>query len=144
VSPFEFALQKLLVRTLALGRDPGAAIVRYQSFQPLAAEISVVLSVLARTAVSDPAFAAQAFAAGAQYLPLLGGRLVFAPSADMAALDAALEKLAEASLPIKQRTLAAAAATVGADGRILIPEAELLRAVAASLDVPLPPLAAPA
>ncbi len=144
VSPFEFALQKLLVRTLALGRDPTAAVVRYQSFQPLAAEIAVVLSVIARHAVADPAFAPHAFAAGTPHLPLLAGRLAFAPASDMAALDAALDKLAAASLPIKQRVLAAAAATVGADGRILIAEAELLRAVAAALDVPLPPLAAAA
>ncbi len=144
VSPFEFALQKLLVRTLALGRDPAAALVRYQSFQPLAAEIAVVLSVFARTAVAEPAFAPEAFAAGARQLPLLAGRLGFDPGADLAALDAALDKLAEASLPIKQRVLAAAAATVGADGRILLAEAELLRAVAAALDIPLPPLAAAA
>jgi tellurite resistance protein len=36
----------------------------------------------------------------------------------------------------------AAAHVVGADGRILTTEAELLRAICAAIDVPMPPLAA--
>jgi hypothetical protein len=57
-------------------------------------------------------------------------------------LDAALDKLAGASGPIKQRVLMAAAHVVSADGVLLTQEAELLRAVAASLDVPVPPMTA--
>jgi Zn-dependent protease with chaperone function len=142
VSTFEFALQKLLTHTLALGRSPTSAIVRYQSFNAVTDEISVVLSALARAATSDPSFAEQAFAIGAAQLKLVEGRLRFLPaeSANLAALDAALDKLAEASLPIKHRTLIAAAQVVTADGQLLITEAELLRAVAAALDCPMPPL----
>jgi hypothetical protein len=62
VSTFEFALQKLLTRTLALGRAAGAGVMQYQSFHALTGEISVVLSALARGATSDPAFAERAFA----------------------------------------------------------------------------------
>ena len=57
-------------------------------------------------------------------------------------LDAALDRLAMASLPIKQRLIVAATHVVSADGVILIEEAELLRAISAALDVPMPPLAA--
>ena len=57
-------------------------------------------------------------------------------------LDGALDKLAGASGPIKQRLLMAAAHVVSADGVLLTEEAELLRAIAASLDVPVPPLSA--
>ena len=39
VSPFEFALQKLLTRTLALGQKPGIATVQFHSFNAVAAEI---------------------------------------------------------------------------------------------------------
>ena len=39
-------LQKMLLRSLALGRTPGAAVVQYYSFNALAEEISVVLSAL--------------------------------------------------------------------------------------------------
>ena len=86
----------------------------------------------------------QAFAAGAQQLPLIAARLQFLDEASsgFAPLDAALDKLAVASGPIKQRTPVAAASTVGADGQILITEAELLRAIAAALDCPMPALTA--
>ncbi|MES2693713.1 MAG: M48 family metallopeptidase [Verrucomicrobiota bacterium] len=142
VSTFEFALQKLLVRTLLLGRKPEDAIVQYHSFNAVGDEISIVLSALAHAATSDAAFAPQAYAAGAAHLKQVDTRLQFLAKAasNFAQLDKALDKLARASLPIKQRTLLAAAKVVSADGRILITEAELLRAIAASLDCPMPPL----
>jgi Zn-dependent protease with chaperone function len=146
VSTFEFALQKILTRTLALGEKPGAAVVQVYSFNAVVDEINVVLSALAHTASNEGIDAAGAFAAGADQLKLLDGRLaLLEPAAcDFVRLDAALDKLATASGPIKQRTLFAAAHVVGADGAILIAEAELLRAVAAALDCPMPPLAAAA
>ena len=143
VSPFEFALQKLLVRTLALGRAPGAAVVQVYSFNAVADEISVVLSALARASSNVALDAAAAFAAGAAQIKLIESRLTFRDesASGLAALDAALDKLATASGPIKQRTLMACAHVVGADGQILIAEAELLRAISAALDCPMPPLA---
>lgn len=142
MSTFEFALQKLVIHTLELRREPGRAITQYHSFNAVGAELSIVLSALAHAATSDAAFAPQAFAAGASHLKLAEAKLQFLPreAASFAKLDKALDKLAASSLPIKQRTLLAAAQVVGADGRILITEAELLRAVAAALDCPMPPL----
>lgn len=142
VTTFEFALQKLVTHTLALGRRPDAHVAHYHSFNAVADEISVVLSALAHAATSDPAFAPHAFATGAAQLQLVAPRLRYLDqtAADFAKLDTALDKLAAASLPIKQRTLFAAAKVVSADGRILIAEAELLRAISAALDCPMPPL----
>lgn len=142
MSTFEFALQKLVIHTLDLRREPGRAITQYHSFNAVGDELSIVLSALAHAATSDPAFAPQSFAAGASHLKLVEAKLQFLPreAASFAKLDKALDKLAAASLPIKQRTLLAAAQVVGADGRILITEAELLRAIAAALDCPMPPL----
>ena len=139
VSPFEFALQKLLLRNLAASRAPAtAAVVQIYSFQAVAAEIGTVLSSLALAGASDPV---AAYAAGTAQLPLLAGRLA-PPTAmpDLAALDAALDKLATASAPIKHRLLLAAAHVVTTDDQINVEEYELLRAIAATLDVPLPPL----
>jgi Zn-dependent protease with chaperone function len=139
ISPFEFALQKLLRRNLAASRQPTtAAVVQIYSFQAVATEIGTVLSALALAGASDPA---AAYAAGTAQLPLLAGRLApLAPAQDFAALDAALDKLATASGPIKQRLLLAAAHVVTTDDLINVEEYELLRAIAATLDVPLPPL----
>ncbi len=141
VTIFEFTLQKLLVRTLALGRAPSAAVVQYHSFHAVAPEIAVVLSALAHlSAAANTLSAEEAFAAGASQLKLVESRLaLLAPAAcDLAALDGALDKLSAASFPIRQRTVTAAAHLIGADGQTLIAESELLRAIAATLDVPLP------
>ncbi|MBS0631816.1 MAG: M48 family metallopeptidase [Verrucomicrobia bacterium] len=142
VTPFEFALQKLVTRNLALGQKPAAAIIQIYAFTAVTTEIGLVLSTLAQASTTDPDSAARAFATGAAQLKLIERNLAFQPAADFTALDAALDKLATTSPVIKQRTLVAAAHVVGADGRVLITEAELLRAIAAALDCPMPPLAA--
>jgi Zn-dependent protease with chaperone function len=142
VDTFEFALQKILRRNLALGQQPTGMGQQIFSFDALAGEINAVLSALAHASSDDAQAAAAAFAAGATQLKMLEGRLsLLAPDAcDAKHLDAALDRLALAALPIKQRLVTAAAHVVSADGVILIGEAELLRAISAALDVPMPPL----
>ncbi len=142
ISTFEFALQKLLTRSLELGRDPRAGVAQIYSFNALVAEIGVVLSALAHVSSEDAKAAAAAFAAGAAQLKLIADRLAYVPpeACDFPALDSALDKLASASGPIKQRTLVAAAHVVSADGQVTVHETELLRAIAAALDVPMPAL----
>jgi Zn-dependent protease with chaperone function len=143
VTPFAFALQKLVLRSLAMSRAPSACVAQIYSFQAVTAEISVVLSALAHASSDDAAEATRAFAEGASQLKLVEGRIALLSEEEsgLAQLDAALDKLAGASGPIKQRLLMAAAHVVSADGVLLTREAELLRAVAASLDVPVPPVA---
>ena len=138
VSPFEFALQKLLVRHLTVSRAPArASMVQFHSFKAVADEIGTVLSTLAHASDRD---SNEAYAAGAAQLPLLASHLgPLALTTDLVALDAALDKLVTASGPIKQRLLQAAAHVVISDGDVHIEEYELLRAIAATLDVPLPP-----
>jgi Zn-dependent protease with chaperone function len=144
VDTFEFALQKILRRNLALGQQPTGMGQQIFSFEAMAGEINVVLSALAHASSDDEQAATAAFAAGATQLKMLEGKLLFlAPGACAAEhLDAALDRLAIAALPIKQRLVTAAAHVVSADGVILIGEAELLRAISAALDVPMPPLSA--
>ncbi len=143
VSTFEFALQRLVLRALAISRDPSASVTQVYSFQAVTAEISVVLSALAHASSDDASEAARAFSEGAAQLKLIEGKISLLPeqSCGLPELDKALDKLSDASGPIKQRLIVAAAHVVSADGKLLVPEAELIRAVAASLDVPVPPLA---
>ncbi|HTT56596.1 MAG TPA: M48 family metallopeptidase [Opitutaceae bacterium] len=154
LSYFEFAVQKVLLRHLAVGGAPAAAIVQIYSFNAVAGEIAVVLSALAwagamtgperadGTAEADPAAAATAFRAGAGQLELITDQLTLLPpdACEFPRLDAALDKLATASYPIKQRLLSACAHTAGADNQIQPEEAELLRATADVLGCPMPPL----
>ena len=115
---------------------------RIYSFNAVIDEISVVLSVLARATTQDSDQAADAFAAGAAELGLIEKQLRFLDesAADLATLDSALDELATASPAIKQRTLLAAAHVVSSNGQVLVTEFELLRAIAATLDCPMPPL----
>src|SRR5690606_13940711 len=110
VSVFEYALQKVIVHHLEQGRRPAATGAAVRSLPAAADELAVVLSVLARAAAPDEAGAQRAFAAGAAQLPSLAGRLALRPAAvgGLVRLDAALERLAGASAPIKQRLLTAA------------------------------------
>jgi Zn-dependent protease with chaperone function len=143
VTTFEFALQRIVLRTLSISKAPSALVTQIYSFQAVAHEIAVVLSALAHASSDNAGEAGRAFAEGAAQLKLLEGKLelLSVPDSGLVPLDAALDKLAGASGPIKQRLLVAAAHVVSADGVLLTQEAELLRAVSASLDVPVPPLA---
>ncbi len=142
VSTFEFVLQKLLTHHLRLAQRPHGA-PGYFSFVPLTGDIAAVLNALAHACASDEAAADRAYRAGTGQMPLIEKGLLDLPrqATDFAALDAALEKLAGASLPIKKRTLHAAAHVIGQDGTITVEEGELYRAIAAAIDCPLPPLA---
>ena len=140
VSPFEFALHKTLSGHLRLSQAPTAATQLY-SFNAVAADIAAILSALAWiNGASDQAAASRAFAYGAAHLKMIEVPLALLPNgiAALELLDNALDRLAAASLPIKKRTLIAAAHVIGHDGTITQEEDELFRAIAAALDVPLP------
>lgn len=143
VTSFEFALQKLVQRALKLGRAPTTAPgEQIFSFEAVAPALNVVLSALARASSPDETLIARAFATAAAQLKVIAHRLALLPATacDLPALDAALERLATASGPIKHRLLTACAASATADGVLRASEAELLRAIAAVLDCPMPPL----
>jgi Zn-dependent protease with chaperone function/uncharacterized tellurite resistance protein B-like protein len=145
VSIFEFTLQKMLIRQLQLGQKPSDPATQIFSFNAVVPEIAVVLSALARASNPSETAANQFFVAGTTQLKLIETKLALLDPAacDVAHLDPALDKLSRASGPIKQRLLTAAGYVVEADGQVSVAEAELLRAVAAVLDVPLPPFLAP-
>ncbi|MEI6862166.1 MAG: M48 family metallopeptidase, partial [Verrucomicrobiota bacterium] len=140
VTPFEFALQKMLAHQLALASAPRTRI-DYYSFDALTTDIAVVLSTLARVGARAENAAAAAFTTGAAQLRMIEGRLALlaVDACTLDALNAALDKLAAATPVIKQRLLVAAAQVIAADGTITVEEGELYRAIAATLDVPMPP-----
>lgn len=139
---FEFTLQKVLMRHLAgaFGRRPSYK-VRYRSLEPLREECRVVLSALAYAGHETDAEAATAFRDGAAMLQLrepltLGSR----EDCTLARLDDVLGLLAQCSPPSKQLLLRACAHAASQDGQIWPWEAEILRAVADTLDCPVPPV----
>jgi Zn-dependent protease with chaperone function/uncharacterized tellurite resistance protein B-like protein len=141
---FEFVLQKIILRHLAskFGNPPPTA-VQFYTLKPLVPDCAVVLSALANVSSQAAGEIQKAFAAGAPYLraPDNVPLELFSPeNCGVEQLDVALNRLALAVPIIKKNLLEAAARVVGADGVILEAEAELLRAIADTLDCPMPPL----
>lgn len=140
---FEFVLQKVLVRHLDrffVRRVPQP--VRYRSMVPLLPQINTLLSILARSGHGEPDEQARALAEGAR-------ELLFKPSAfpmelgpekGIADLGTALDEIALATPEVKRTVLKAAAQTIASDGGMTGHEYEIIRAIADSLDCPMPAL----
>jgi Zn-dependent protease with chaperone function len=136
VTLFEFALHRLIEKQLVPPDQSRREPMEFYAINAVRDEAAVLLSALASasSAQTDIAFEAGARQLDAQRPPTM----VAVPG--LGAIDAALRKLARSSPPVKKRLIDAAAATVAADGEVNVAEAELLRATAAALDVPVPPL----
>lgn len=144
VTPYEFALQKMLLHQLRLAQAP-AQRVQFDAFPAVTTEIAVVLSALARVGSPDGVTVAAAFLAGATQLPAIATELTLldASACGLEQVDTALDKLATSSPAIKQQLLLAAGHVIGHDGSITLEEGDLFRALAATLDCPMPTLASP-
>lgn len=142
---FEYALQKSIVRHLDLyfSRATGAP-VKYRSVVPLLPDISTILSALAYVGQADPAVRDTAYAAGVRELMVKPDAYPFQreDTCDLGKVDVALDHLAQAAPEVKRKVLAAGRQTVMHDGQVPEQEYELLRAIADSLDCPMPPLSA--
>jgi Zn-dependent protease with chaperone function/uncharacterized tellurite resistance protein B-like protein len=141
VTPHEFALQKIVARTLGLAAAPRDAL---QALAPaqIAPDLAVALSAAARIDQIEPGAAELAFARAATEFNGLQPPLAYQPAdrTTLAHLDVALDRLALTPAPFRKRILQALAAALAADGTLSPTEAELLRAIAAALDCPLPPM----
>lgn len=143
VSPFEYALHRLLLRHLepAFGKvDP--AYVRYRDIKSIIVPATEVMFALASWGCDNEADARRSFTAGMN--ELTNGQIPY-PShrTSIGRVNRALEKLSRSAPGLKRRLVAACAACVTADGRLGPDQGELLRAIADSLDCPVPPLPLP-
>lgn len=133
VQPFEFAVECLLSKIL-LGRDDAAAV------GSAPADAACLLSYLAYTgAPGDETRAAKAFAAGAKELEFMGKKAILTwdscgPEEARRAL-AGLDHLKPAA---KERLMAALSACVLADAKVTPDEWEIVRALGACLECPVP------
>lgn len=142
VDLFEFTLMKIVERQIAAHfAGPRPKVVQYYSIRPLLPDAAVLLSALANVSSTDPQAVARAFASGAPYLRAGEAHVELLPlkQCGLEAISAALDRLAQAAPQIKKNILEACVRVVGADGVIQEPEAELLRAIAETLDCPIPP-----
>ena len=141
---FEFALQRNLRRHLAPRFEalPRRG-VRHHHLAEVATDCGLLLSCLARVGASASSDPEAAFGCGIDHLGLdgseVGLRFLSLEECGLVEVEAALDRLVEATPEIRRRVVDAAAQTVAHDGVLHEPEAELLRAIADGLDCRLPP-----
>jgi Zn-dependent protease with chaperone function len=140
---FEFMLQKIVMRHLDTRFYPERRpVTQFYDLRPLVRDAGILLSATAYAGADDPAQAQAAFAKGAESLGRIArAEIPWLPptECDLKHLDAALDRFAQSVSQIKKNVLSACAESVAFDSLIQPREAEILRAIADTLDCPLPP-----
>lgn len=140
VDLFEYTLRGLLLNDLDIHfgmiKASGA---QYFSLNAAKAPLVTVLSLLAHAGHESEAEVGKAFKAGLSEFGT-SGFILPKSSCTLAAFDVALKRLALFSPQIKERLIRSFCACLLADNVITPKEGELLRAIAANLNCPLPPL----
>ena len=139
---FEYALDRIVLKSLQPEFEPTKPRpIQYYSVKPLAEQCAIVLSALADIGHPERDRAEVAFKTGARQLCIEHSALRYLElgSETLTRVDEALDRLAESSPPVKKIILTALAHTAAADGTIALRERELLRAIAETLDCPIPP-----
>ncbi len=139
ISLFEYALLRTMLRHIKSGSGSNRQPVKYYDIGPLLPYAAVVLSSLAHHGGTDGKEVAMVFSKGIAGLSKKRINLLPPEQCGLEKVDEALDVLAAASPQVKKRLIAAAVQCVTANGRTSIAEIELLRAMADSLDCPMPP-----
>ncbi len=137
-SLFEWSLQKILFHHLdpKFGK-PGARMARFGSLKAVKNEIEMLLSTLVYACVSDQAEVNAIFVRAEEKLGITN--LVLSPEVNFQSLEHAVDTLALLKPLLKPRLLQACLAVITQDKNYSATEMELMRAIAAVLDCPLPP-----
>jgi Zn-dependent protease with chaperone function len=140
---FEFMLQKIVMRHLDTRFYPERRpVTQFYDLRPLVRDAGILLSATAYAGADDATQAHAAFAKGAESLGRIArAEIPWLPptECDLTHLDAALDRFAQSVPQIKKNVLTACAETVAFDALIQPREAEILRAIADTLDCPIPP-----
>ena len=143
VSLFEFTLQRMLLRHLdrQFRKEPQAQVL-YSSLPEISGSAELVLSALSWAGGNDPSVVAAAFSAGVAKLGMeaAGLRLVDREKCLLSRIGESLDVLVSTIPPLKKTILEACVETITSDGQVTVSEGELLRAIADTLDCPMPPL----
>jgi Zn-dependent protease with chaperone function len=140
VDMFEYCLRTVLFSYLDVHYGmKKQTVYSYWSISGLTQPLGFVLSMLAHVGNKDQGMAEQAFQAGAQTLakPI---EMLPLSECTLAKFDAALTKLSDSSPKVRRQIVDAVSACITADGQVTLEEGELLRAIAAALACPMPPI----
>lgn len=136
ISLVEWSLHRIVMHNL----NPPASLERNYKLIQLKRECGILLSMLAQAGARELATAQAAFQHAQSELNI--GELEFLPTGNIRTphLDSALDKLNRVRPLQKPQVLKAMALCILHDEQVSIVEAELFRAIADSLDCPVPPL----
>ena len=140
MSLLEWSLQKIVMHSLdaVFGKDE-APYFRKKNLKSCKKSVSVLLSILTHSTVQEGISNEKTFAAGADELKI-SLQLIALIKIDFDTLNNALDDLADLKPPQKAVLLKSCVRCITADGKIQAIETELLRAIAATIDCPVPPL----
>lgn len=142
VDLFELTLVRILERHLAVHwGKPNRKEITFRSLQPLREEIRDLLSHLSHSGSNnDEAKASISFDLGWKELGLKPHALLPRSECDVETFAVASDRCSKATPLVKRKILGACVKTVSADEKITWEEAELIRAIGDTLNVPIPPL----
>jgi hypothetical protein len=138
---FEFVLEKIVAHQLGRVYSHSTRRKIVKRIDPLLPQMVKLLSMLAKSGKTDIRVAENAFAAGFEQLRSAGvtGQATMSETVSFREVDVALDQLALAAPSIKRVLFDACCGCVLFDRKVSIPEAELLRATALVMDIPVPP-----
>jgi hypothetical protein len=141
VTLFEYALQCMLKHNLVpVFTKASPPPVKYRVVDQVQVECFILLSCLAWRSNAATPIAEGSFRRGLAELEIGGRPDIYArEKCGLNEMDNALSRLAMASPQLKKKILKACIACVSMDSLITVDEAEMLRAIADTLDCPIPP-----
>jgi Zn-dependent protease with chaperone function len=141
VTLFEYVLRRMLASHLdpVFKKTPPPS-VKYYVIDQVQVECFILMSILAWQSNGGTAVAEGSFRRGLAELEI-GGRpeILAREKCGLSELDNSLKRLAMTSPQLKKKFLKACIACISADSLITVDEAEMLRAIADTLDCPIPP-----
>jgi Zn-dependent protease with chaperone function len=142
ISLFEYTLQHILIRHIdPVFRKMPPPIVKYYVIDQVQVECLILMSILAWRGTEGGSAAEESFRRGFAELNIGGKPAILArEKCGLNALDSSLDRLGAASPQLKKMVLRACIACISADSFISINESEMLRAIADTLDCPIPPI----
>jgi Zn-dependent protease with chaperone function len=141
ITVFEYALQRMLKHNLdTVFTKFSPPPVKYRIIDQVQVECFILLSCLAWKSNSGVPVAEGSFRRGLAELEI-GGRpdILAKEKCGLSEMDTTLSRLAMTSPQLKKKILKACIACITADSFITVEEAEVLRAIADTLDCPIPP-----
>ncbi len=138
---FEFTLQKTLLRHLDLyfTNSTGPRI-KFSTLAPVLPDAAILLSALAFVGAPGEVARQSSYEAGLLVLQPGTSAPPRETSVDLSRVDAALDRLAQAAPAVKKPLIEACRAVVMHDAIVDPAQYQLIRAIADTLDCPLPPL----